>query len=207
MQKEPVIILGFGGNAIDFFDTVSANYTIIGFVDDDRSKHKLDYNGIKVFDRNFLDLHPEAKIISLIGSDKTIRVRNEIISKFNIQPRRFATAIHPAAIVSENAVIGYDVVIMPGVVVTSNAKIGNHIFVLANTVLHHDVEVGNYTLIGSNVTLAGNVKIGNNCFIGSGSSIISNVSVGEGSIIGMASNVIKNVSAKAKVVGNPARII
>ncbi len=207
MNKEPVIILGFGGNAVDFFDTVSSAYEIIGFVDDETSKHSLSYNGIKVYGREFLIKHPEAKIISLIGSEKTFQIRNEIISKFNIDSKRFGKAIHPKAVVSADAVIGYDVVIMPGVVVTSNAKIGNHIFILANSVLHHDVEVADYTLIGSNVTLAGHVKIGKSCFIGSGSSIISNVSVGEFSIVGMASNVLKNIPSKSKVVGNPARTL
>ncbi len=207
MSKESVIILGFGGNAVDFFETVSSAYSIIGFVDDEPSKHTLSYKGIKVHGREFLDKHPEAKVISLIGSEKTFHIRNEIINKFNINPSRFGKAIHPKAVVCEDAVIGYDVVIMPGVVVTSNAKIGNHIFILANSILHHDVEVADHTLIGSNVTLAGHVKIGKSCFIGSGTSIISNVSVGEFSMVGMASNVIRNVSPGAKVVGNPARSI
>lgn len=207
MKKESIIVLGFGGNAVDFFETISYNYEIIGFVDDDEKKINLSYKGIKVYTREFLSIHPEAKVISLIGSEKTIHIRDEIINKFNIPKERFATAIHPNASVSKDALIGYDVVIMSGVVITSNAKIGNHIFILANSVLHHDADVKDYTLIGSNVTIAGHVKIERNCFIGSASSFKNNITIGEFSIIGMAANVINNVERKSKCIGNPAKYI
>jgi sugar O-acyltransferase (sialic acid O-acetyltransferase NeuD family) len=207
MSKEPVIILGYGGNAVDFFDTVSSNFQIIGFVDDDHSKHGLSYNNVQVHGRPFLDANPSARIISLIGSERTFQIRHEIINAFNISKQRFATAVHPKATVSSSARIGYDVVIMPGVVITSNAQLGNHIFILANTVIHHDCEIGDHTLIGSNVTLAGHVKVKKNCFIGSGSSIKNNIEIGANSIIGMGSNVLRSVPEKSKVAGNPAKAI
>lgn len=207
MNKEPLIILGFGGNAVDFFETISLRYDIVGFVDDDENKRHLEYRGIKVHSRQFLQVFPNAKIISLIGSEKTAKTRHEIINQFNIPSQRFGAAIHPKASISPDCNIGHDVVIMPGVVLTSNAKLGDHIFVLANTTIHHDVEVGNYTLIGSNVTLAGHVKIGDSCFIGSASSVKNNVTIGSRSIIGMASNVVKDVAPNSKCIGNPAKPI
>lgn len=206
-MKDEVIVLGFGGNAVDFFDTIASNYTIIGFVDDDEKKHHLSYKGIRVYPRTFLQHHPTSKVISLIGSEKTIHFRNKIIEDFKIAPDRFGTAIHPKAIVSADAVIGKDVVIMPGVVITSNAVIGNHIFILANSVIHHDVSIGNYTLIGSNVTIAGNVSIGEKCYIGSCSSFKNDLQVGSESIIGMSANVLKSVPPNSKMIGNPAKSI
>lgn len=206
-MKEEIIVLGFGGNAIDFFDTIESNYTIIGFVDDDEKKHHLSYKGIKVYSRSFLEAHSNSKVISLIGSEKTFQVRNKIIDDFNIPVERFATVIHPKASVSRDADIGHDVVIMPGVVITSNAVIGNHIFILANSVIHHDVVINDYSLIGSNVTIAGNVKIGKSCYIGSGSSVKNDLQIGDNTIIGMATNVIKSISSNSKMIGNPARSI
>ncbi len=205
MSKTEVIVLGFGGNAIDFFDTIASSFKIIGFVDDDEEKHHLSYNGIKVYPRTFLESHPDSKIISLIGSEKTIHFRNKIIEDFKIPLDRFATAVHPKAIVSADASIGKDVVIMPGVVITSNAVIGNHIFILANSVIHHDVTVEDYTLIGSNVTIAGKVSIGKNCYIGSCSSFKNDIQIGDNTIIGMAANVLKSVESNSKMIGNPAK--
>lgn len=206
-MKEEVIVLGFGGNAVDFFDTISTRYTIIGFVDDDVKKQHLSYKDIKVYSRTFLKDHPNSKIISLIGSEKTIQIRNKIIEDFDIQLDRFGSAIHPKAIVSPEAIIGKDVVVMPGVVITSNAVIGNHVFILANSVIHHDVSVEDYTLIGSNVTIAGNVSIGKNCYIGSCSSIKNDLHIGDNCIIGMAANVLKSVQSNSKMIGNPAKSI
>ncbi len=207
MVKEEVIVLGFGGNAVDFFETIASNFTIIGFVDDDVEKHHLSYKGIGVYPRTFINSNPNSKIISLIGSEKTIHFRNNIIEDFDIPLERFASAIHPKAIISDDAIIGKDVVIMPGVVITSNFKVGNHIFVIANTVIHHDVHIRDYTLIGSNVTIAGNVNIGNNCYLGSCCSIKNDTCIGERSIIGMASNVLKSVKSNSIMVGNPAKKI
>jgi sugar O-acyltransferase (sialic acid O-acetyltransferase NeuD family) len=204
---EPVIVLGFGGNAVDFFETISYNYEIIGFVDNDASKHDRHYKGIRVHDVNFLETNPNVKVLSLIGSEKTFKTRHEIIERFRIPSQRFGRAIHPGASISADCKIGHDVVIMAGVVVTSNAKIGNHVFILANSTLHHDVEVNDYTVIGSNVTIAGHAKIGRNCFIGSGSSVKNNVTIGNRSIIGMASNVVKDIGPNSKCIGNPAREI
>ena len=204
MNKQPLVILGFGGNAIDFFDTISCNFDIIGFVDDDEKKKQLNYKGIKVFGRDFLEANESARVISMIGSEKTYKTRHELINSFNIKPERFVKAIHPSAQISKDASIGYDVTIMPGVVITSNAKIGNHVFILANTVIHHDVVIGNNTLIGSNVTLAGHVQVGKNCFLGSASSFKNNVTIGDNVLVGMSSNVVKNISSGARVAGNPA---
>ena len=207
MQKQQLLIIGFGGNAVDCFETIENEYEVIGFVDDVNEKQKLNYKGIPVFSRSAIKKYKDAKIITLIGSEKTFKMRKKIISDFKIPSSRFTRIIHPKAVISKDSKIGNDVIIMAGVVITSNAKIGNHIFILPNTVIHHDVTVSDYVLIGSNVTLAGHVKINSGCFIGSGSSVISYAEIGKNSIIGMSANVIKSIPDNSKIVGNPGRVI
>ena len=206
MVKEPILVIGFGGNAIDFFDTISEKFDIIAFVDDDPNKIGKSYGKIKVCDRTILDDFPNVKVITLLGSEKTFLLREKIISSFNIQKERFTKIIHSSAVVSSHAIIGNDVVIMPNVVLTSNCQIGNHVMILSNTSIHHDVIINNFNLIGSNVVIAGHVKIDQHCFIGSGSSIKSNCSIGQGSLVGMSSNVVKNINLGSVVMGNPAKI-
>lgn len=205
MEKEPVILLGFGGNAIDFFDTIESCYDIIGFVDDEEDKQGLAYNGVKVYDRSFMEENHQVKVISLIGSAQTYTRRREILQAFHIPRERFARAVHPGATIGKNACLGFDVLVMPGAVITSNAKIGNHVFVMANTVIHHDVVVGDYSMIGANVVIAGHTKIGNSCYIGSGCNIMNGITLGENTLVGLGSNVLKSAPAHAKMVGNPAR--
>lgn len=205
MPKQPLLILGFSGNAIDAFDTVRTRYEIIGFIDDSPERQALSIQGIPVLGRGALDQYPEAEVITLIGSEANFRHREQIIGSFNIPESRFATVVHPAASVSSLAGIGRDVVVFPGVVIAGNAIVGNHVLILPNSVLHHDVVVGDFTLIGTNVTVAGHVRIGKACYLGSASSVKNGVEIGDGSLIGMAANITRPVAGGSTMVGNPAR--
>jgi len=206
MDKPPLLVLGFGGNALDAFDTISNSYEIIGFIDDSPERQKLTFEGIPVYSREVLKKYEDVKVISLIGAEYNFRVRDKIISDFKIPDRRFATIVHPRAVISKQAKLGHDVIVFAGAVITANAIIGNHIFILPNTVIHHDVCISDYSMIGSNVTIAGNVMIGKSCYIGSASSIKNGMNLGDGCMIGMAANVVCSVHAGSIVVGNPAKL-
>jgi sugar O-acyltransferase (sialic acid O-acetyltransferase NeuD family) len=205
MAKPPLLVLGFGGNAIDAMDTIQSSFEIIGFIDDDLERQKLRFDDIPVYARQVLEKYKDAKVITLIGSETTFRSRERIIRDFNLPDSRFATVIHPAAIVSRLATVGHDVIVFAGAIVTANAVIGNHIFILPNTVVHHDVSIGDYSMIGANVTIAGHVKVGKSCYIGSASSIKNGINIGEGSMIGMAANVVCSVPFGSTMIGNPAK--
>ncbi|MGH8490336.1 MAG: NeuD/PglB/VioB family sugar acetyltransferase [Gammaproteobacteria bacterium] len=205
MAKAPILVLGFGGNAIDAIDTIESSYEIIGFIDDDSERQQPVFGDIPIYSRQILEKHKDTKVITLIGSDATIRARRNIINSFNVPRSRFATIIHPAAIVSKRTTLGHDVIVFAGAVIAANVIIGNHIFVLPNSVIHHDVCIGDFTLIGANVTIAGHVSVGESCYLGSASSIRNNISIGEGSIIGMAANVVHSVAPGSTMIGNPAR--
>jgi sugar O-acyltransferase (sialic acid O-acetyltransferase NeuD family) len=202
---EKLFIFPFNGNGLEALDCIQNRFTFLGFIDDTLEKHGIHEFGFQVFGREILDKYPEAKILSVPGSPTSFNFRNKIIENLDIIPSKFATLIHPTAIISPYAKIGYNVLIMAGVVITANSIIGNHVCILPNTVVHHDSNVGDYTLIGSNVTIAGNTKIGKLCYVGSGTSVINGITVGDNSLIGIGSNVIKSVFSNSKMVGNPAK--
>ena len=205
MTKIPLLVLGFGGNAIDAIDTIENNYEIIGFIDDDPERQKLTFEGIPVYPRQVLEKYKDAKVITLIGSAANFRNREKIINDFKIPESRFATIIHPTAVVSRLAKIGRDVIVFAGTIITANAIVGNHIFILPNSVIHHDVSVDDYTMIGANVTIAGHVKVGKCCYLGSASSIMNGINIGDCSMIGMAANVVRSVPPDSTMIGNPAK--
>jgi sugar O-acyltransferase (sialic acid O-acetyltransferase NeuD family) len=205
MAKVPLFILGFGGNAIDAIDFIEQVYEIIGFIDDNPECQKLTFSRIPVYPRQVLGKYKDARVITLIGSETTLRNREQIINSFALDDSRFATIIHPHASVSPRAKIGHDVIVFAGAIITANAVIGNHVFILPNTVIHHDVGIGDYTIIGANVTIAGHVKIGKSCYIGSASSIKNDIEIGDGSVIGMAANVLSSVHPGSTMIGNPAK--
>ena len=201
-----LIIFPFNGNGLEALDCVGDQYEFIGFADDTKAKQGKQ-SRFEVFSRQLIADCPEAFVLAVPGSPASYKIRHEIIAALDLSPDRFATVIHPRAVVANRANIGYNTLIMAGVVVTSNAQIGNHVCLLPNTVVHHDSSVGDYTLIGSNVTVAGNTQVGSNCYIGSGCSIINGVCIGNGTLVGIGSNVLKSISQNSKAVGNPARIL
>jgi sugar O-acyltransferase (sialic acid O-acetyltransferase NeuD family) len=202
-----LLIFPFNGNGLEAISCLTAQYNLLGFIDDTPEKQGKTPYGINVFNREIIAKTPDAFILAVPGSPTSYKERKQVIDSLNIKENHYATAIHPHSSVSTLAKIGKNVLIMAGAVITSNAVIGDHVCILPNTVIHHDCIIGDYTLIGSNVSIAGNVKVGENCYIGSGTRIINDITIDARTLIGLGSNVIKSLPVDSKVVGNPARLI
>ncbi|MCO5064799.1 MAG: NeuD/PglB/VioB family sugar acetyltransferase [Rhizobiaceae bacterium] len=207
MAKSPLIVLGSGGNALDAFDTIRSRFEIVAFIDDNPAKVGGDLCGIPIKSRAALDDFPDAKVISIIGSENTFSIREKIFQGFNLPIDRYATIVDESAFVSSLSSIGKGVLLLPGVVIPSNASIGDHVIVLPNSVIHHDAVVDDYCIIGSHVVVAGSVKIGKSTYVGSGSTIKNGISIGAGSLLGMSANVVRDCPEGSVMVGNPARMI
>ena len=200
-----LLIFPYNGNGIEALQCIGADYQFLGFVDDDPKKIGTSPNGYPIWGREAFNNCSDACVLAVPGSPVSYSYRKEIITGLGITQDRFARVIHPSAIISPFASIGYNLLVMPGVVITSNARIGSHICILPNTVIHHDVVIGDWSLVGSCVSIAGGVNIENNCYIGSGSNIKNDIRIQSGALVGLGSNVLKDVSAGAIVVGNPAK--
>jgi sugar O-acyltransferase (sialic acid O-acetyltransferase NeuD family) len=202
---EEIIIFPYSGTAIEALDCLSDNQKCIGFVSDDDNVIGKSFWGVEVYSRAAFDKYPNAKVLAVNGSPTSYLKRKDIIDSLKIDKDRFCTLIHPKAIVSKNASVGYNVLIMGGVVITANASIGNHICILPNSVVHHDSSIGDYTLIAANATVCGNVMIEENCYIGAASSIKNGLSIGKNTLVGIGSNVINDIEAGKIVKGNPGK--
>lgn len=205
-MKTQLFIFPFNGNGLEALDCIDESFELIGFIDDTLEKQGLNKFG-KVYDRSILKEYPNAKILAVPGSPTSFKIRGKIINELELSEDKFATVIHPKAIISPLAKIGYNTLIMAGVVITSNAVIENHVCILPNSVIHHDTKVGEYTLIGSNVSIAGSTVIESNCYIGSGSKIMNGICISKNTLVGLGTTVLKNLPENSKVVGNPARDI
>lgn len=207
MIKQQLFIFPFNGNGLEALDAIGNQFEFLGFIDDTKEKQGKNNFGFEVYERTILKQFPNAKLLAVPGSPASFSIRDKIIYDFNSEEKKFATLIHPQAVISPFAKIGYNVLIMAGVVITANAEVGNHVCILPNTVIHHDSKIGDYTLIGSNVTIAGNTFIGKHCYIGSGVSVINGISIGDNTLLGLGTNVISPVESNSKMVGNPAKAL
>lgn len=207
-----LFLFPFGGNAKESLLSLFAinalrkEWDILGFLDDDSAQHGRDYCGIAVLGgRELLHKHADAFILAVPGSPRSYLRRKDLIEGLPVDSSRFATVIHPSAVIAPDAVIGHNTLLMSNVVVSCSARIGNHCIVLPNTVIAHDSMVGDYCCIGSNVSVSGSVSVGSECYIGSGVKMRENVRIGNRSLVGLGANVVFDVAAGVVAVGNPAR--
>jgi sugar O-acyltransferase (sialic acid O-acetyltransferase NeuD family) len=206
-MTKKLFIFPSSGNGLEALDCLSDEYQFMGFIDDDLQKQKTTVVGHTVFPREILLQHPDSYLLAVVGGPLNYLKRAEIINSFQLPVTRFAQLIHPKAIISKYATIGYNTLIMAGVVVNIDATLNNHVIIMPNTVIHHEVLIEDYTIIGSGVIIAGNTHIGNNCYVASGSNLTNSISVGEKTMIGLGSNVLNDVESHQKIAGNPARKI
>jgi sugar O-acyltransferase (sialic acid O-acetyltransferase NeuD family) len=213
MRKE-LIIFPFGGNGREALLSVLAcnmlkkGWDVLGFIDDDKSTHGKECCGVKVLGgRDMLKRHPGSSVLAVPGSPESYLKRKSIIEGLLPERGRFATVIHPSAVIAPDAVIGSNTVIMANVVISCGVKIGENCVILPNTVISHDSIVGAYSCVGSNVTISGGDIIGSECYIGSGVRIRERIKVGDRSLAGMGANIVSDVGEGVVVVGNPARPI
>jgi sugar O-acyltransferase (sialic acid O-acetyltransferase NeuD family) len=208
----PLLVLGAGGTAADvlelFADSTGpdgARYHILGLLDDNPDLHGESIGGHRILGA-LADVGgwPEAMVVDTLGSLRTHRSRAEIVARLGIDPGRFATLVHPTALVADSAIIGTGAIVYPHTMIGPRVQLGNHVTVLSHSVVNHDSRVGDYSILASHVALAGRVTVGADCYLGMGARVIQDAGIGDGALVGMGSVVIRNVPAGAVVAGNPA---
>jgi|ERR1035441_9015004 sugar O-acyltransferase (sialic acid O-acetyltransferase NeuD family) len=117
---------------------------------------------------------------------------------------RFATLVHPTAVLGENVTLGQGVIVSPHAVLTSDMVLGDSVFVGPLSCCSHDNRIGAWCHISGNCAFGGNVTVEEGCFFGMRSVVVPGVHIGKDAYIGVGSVVLKRVRPGAKVFGNPA---
>lgn len=210
-MAEPLVILGTGGSAYDVLDVVDAinavspAWEVVGFLDDARdpgSRHL----GIEVLGP--LTAAPRferCRFVNVIGSDRSHRMRPELIAKTGLPTERFATLVHPAAGVSPRARLGSGVLVNYGASVAGSVTVGDQVSVGPGCVIGHDSVIEPFAMLAPAAVVSGFCRVGRAGYVGAGAVLRQNVRVGEAALVGMGAVVLKDVPPGATVVGNPAR--
>ncbi len=211
-----LVILGTGGNASDLLDIVDAlnavspEWTVAGFLDDVRpvgSRHI----GLEILGRTSeaSTLAPlvDCWFVNSIGSDRSYRRRPDIVASTGIPAERFATLVHPAAMVSRRAQIGPGSYVVGGVSIAGGVSIGAHVHLGACCIVGHDTRVDDHAVIAPGAVISGFAHVGRACYVGTNACIRSSVQVGDFAVVGMGAVVIRDVLPGATVVGNPSRVL
>lgn len=183
-------------------------FELIAFLDDDPSLHGKCVSGVPV--EGPLALAASLKdvwFVNAIGTPSTVVRRREILAKTGVSPERFATLVHPRAIVSPSATIATGCLVFAGAVVGSGVSLGSFVDVMSNAVVSHGTRIGNYTFIASGAAIGGQVEIGEACFLGLNCSVKEALKIGKRCLLGQGTVILQDVPENSVMVGNPARFL
>ena len=198
---------GFGREVawlVERINSVKAEWSLEGFIDDNATKHGTLEGGIKVLGgcEYFSNYVEDVWVVCAVGSAK---IRELIISKLKKYPHvHFATLIDPSVIKSNSIEIGEGTIVCAGTIITVDVQIGSHVIINLDCTIGHDDIIEDYVTLYPSVNVSGNVLVEKGVELGTGAQIIQGKKIGEGTIIGAGAVVIKDLPGECTAVGCPA---
>ncbi len=214
-EKSKIIIIGGKGGAVVLAEQIydaqikTNSVEFIGFAFDDESFGN-SINGFPVVSKT-VDVYEkyikysDVKFIFQLYRPDLIKERIALLNSYNIPLNRFATFVHPSALISKSAVIGNGSSILANTVLNAGAKVGNHCTIHTNSLIGHDTKIGSYNFFAAHSVIGSNNVFGDGNFIGLNTTFNNYLSIGNYCFVGMASNVIKSIDSEKRVYGNPAK--
>jgi sugar O-acyltransferase (sialic acid O-acetyltransferase NeuD family) len=200
-----LIILGAGGEALEIvqvvrlINKVNKQWNIIGFLDDNLSIVGQEFHGIEVLG-TLLDYEkfPNSYFISSIGHPDRPSLREEVRKKIPLDYSKFATIIHPSAVICETVKIGYGCFIQSNCTISTNSIIGNNVLISNGSTIGHESKIDDGTVIGLGVKITSDVIIGKSVYVGPGAIFTNEITIGNNVLIGIGAIVTENVPVDTK---------
>ena len=205
-NDSPLLIWGTGGHAVSVLETaVASGAPSITFVSAEP--------GVSTFER-----HPcidptsitnslrDHLIVVAIGDNST---RQRVVQELLDMDRgvRFATLIHPSAIVSASAAIGAGSVVLQGAILGAKVQVDDHCILNTGSCLDHESVLGNFASLAPRAVTGGRVNIGERSAIGIGTAIRHGITIGSDTVVGSASYVHNDLPGSVVAYGTPARVM
>ena len=176
-----------------------------GFLDDNPELVNTNVLGKPVLGK-IADLEhvPHDEVIVGVGDNES---RYQLFEFLVSQGEKFATLIHPSAVIAPNVKLGIGTVVFAGVVVNSGCTVGDNVILNTGCTVDHDCVIASHAHICPGAHLGGNVRVGEGAWVGIGSAVLHERKIGEWATVGGGATVINNVTAHTTVVGVPAKAL
>lgn len=218
--SQPLVLVGSGGFGRETAEAVRAinadhaarhgapRWDLLGFADDAQARWGTVVSGVPVLGAidglRDGDLS-HAAVVVCTGHPGDYGSRRRIVERLALDPARYATLVHPTAVVPGSCTLGGGTVVLAGTVLTVDVAVGDHVAVMPQCVLTHDDVIGDYATIAAGVRLAGGVRVQDGAYLGSGCLIREDRVVGAGALVGMGAVVTRDVGPGEVWAGVPAR--
>lgn len=211
-SPRPLLLVGAGGFARETLELVNAvnhvapTWDVVGLLDDDPATHGRRIHGADVIGPpGAVHEHPDALITACVASPGDALRRLALVARLDLRPERYATLVHPTAVVPASASVGPGTVLHATTVLTADVVLGAHVAAMPAVILTHDDTVGDGVTFGAGARVAGGVSIDHGAYIGAGALLREGVRVGAGAVVGMGAVVTRAVPAGEVWAGVPAR--
>ena len=212
MSPQPLVIVGAGGFARETVELVHAinaaspTWDLRGVLDDSPSLAGGTVAGLPVLGPTAAvhDLG-DAAVVVCIGNPSNFVARAQVVERLELPEDRWATLVHPSAVIASTATIGPGSVLHALCVTTTDVTIGSHVAVMPSVVLTHDVVVEDFATFGAGVMVAGSTRVRTGAYVGSGAILREGLTVGQWSLVGAGSTVVRDVPPGEVWIGAPAR--
>jgi len=208
VSRPPLLIVAASGLGRETVEAVRAagTYEPAGVLDDDPARWGSTAAGVAV--RGPAEAaaeEPDAAVVLCAGSGQARAAIAARLAAAGVGEERYATVVHPAAVVPASARLGAGTILLAGVVLTADVSVGRHVVLMPNAVLTHDDELADFVTVCAGVALAGAVRVGQAAYLGAGSLVRERCTVGAGAVLGLGAVAVRDVPAGQVWVGNPAR--
>ena len=196
-----LVVVGSGGHAKVVIATArAAGLEVTAIVDDDPACWGQRVLGVEVAGPTLAVLDDAGQTAVLaIGSN---RARQQLAAAARC---RFATVVHPAAVIDATVRLGAGTVVFAGAVIQPDAALGAHVIVNTGASIDHDCAIGDFVHIAPGVRLAGDVSLGDGVFLGIGAVAVPGVRIGAWTTVGAGAAVVGDLAADLVAAGVPAR--
>lgn len=183
-------------------------WNVLGFIDEDPALHGSFVDGLPVLGGlRAVARYPTARLIVSICHVAHHGARRRIVEALGLAAHRYATVVHPTAVIDPGCGIGHGVVVMPMVCALPGGTIGNHVIVRPQAMLAADVSLRDYATVGAQVFLGRGVVVEESAYVGAGAKVRERARVGPRAVVGMGSLVLDGVPGHQTWAGSPPRYL
>jgi sugar O-acyltransferase (sialic acid O-acetyltransferase NeuD family) len=211
MTRKRLVVLGGPGDGLVVAEAIlhamadGRDVELYGFLNDVLPSGQI-LQGVPVLGRfeDWATLDGDVMFVPAVQKVKDMQTRVNRIESLGIPDQRWASVVHPRAVVSSDVEIGAGAFIASCATVQPESRIGRFASLRAGAMLGHHCVVEDHAYVGPNATMCGRSRLDFGAHLGPGAVLLDSRTMGAFSVAGIAAAVTKSVPDHWVVFGNPA---